>query len=226
MFSCNTECLRDLLSSSDKGITKAAKFLGIDYAEAVVCHLLTKHEVSMQLRTLTEKSQTGFEFKNRQASAIMEGIVVAKEYREAVETVMEGFLDEKNEAEEFKRSLEALKRWRRFLMALRIRERLGIYPDDKQTEITEKDETFGNVGEVSKVGEDTAGGFFAETVENSDDGGGGFLVSDDGNEGGGGGFIAVGDGDEGGGFFTEEGQSESEDEEVLEDPEDEDLGWF
>lgn len=161
--------------------------------------------------------QTGFEFKNRQASASINGIIVAAEYREAVETVMEGFLDEENEAEEFKKSIEALKRWRRFLMALRIRERLGILPRDAKVGVekgkVEDSEVKGNVGNEK----DTGGGFFAE--------GGG--LDDHGQDGGGGGFIPEDD-SEGCGSFLKEKRSEKceSDIELLEDPEDEDLGWF
>lgn len=168
---------------------------------------------------LIELLQTGFEFKNRQASAIINGIVVAKEYREAVEAVMEGFLDEQNEAEEFKKSIEALKRWRRFLMSLRIRERLGILPEDTEAETKgNEDETKVRGEIISKFDEDeedTGGGFFAEESEN-----------DNGGEGGG--FILEGNDSGGGGFLPDERQSEENesDLEILEDPEDEDLGWF
>lgn len=161
--------------------------------------------------------QTGFEFKNRQASASINGIIVAAEYREAVETVMEGFLDKENEAEEFKKSIEALKRWRRFLMALRIRERLGILPRDAKVGAekgkVENSEAKGNVDDER----DTEGGFFAEEGE----------FDDYGHDGGGGGFIPEDD-SEGGGSFLKEKQSEKceSDIELLEDPEDEDLGWF
>lgn len=162
-----------------------------------------------RIRILT--LQTGFEFKNRQASASINGIVVAAEYREAVETVLEGLLDEKNEAEEFKKSIESLKRWRRFLMALRIRERLGILPRDTKPEVekgvVEDNEVKGHV--------DMGGGFFAEGggVDHGDRDSGGFIPEDD---------------NEDGGSFLKEMQSEKceSDIELLEDPEDEDLGWF
>lgn len=160
-----------------------------------------------RIRILT--LQTGFEFKNRQASASINGIIVAAEYRDAVEVVLEGLLDEKNEAEEFKKSIEALKRWRRFLMALRIRERLGILPRDAKSEVekvvVEDNEVKNNV--------DTGGGFFAEGGGVDDGDGGGFIPEDD---------------SEDGGSFLKEMRSEKceSDIELLEDPEDEDLGWF
>lgn len=170
---------------------------------------------------LTVKLQTGFEFKSRQVSATINGIIVAKEYREAVETVMEGFLDEQNEAEDFKKSIETLKRWRRFLMALRIRERLGILPRDAKAEARGKRE----VKDQGAVEDCEA----KNRVENENDTGGGFFAEggDDGNDGDdGGGFIL--EDSRGGGSIPEESQSEKygSDMEILEDPEDEDLGWF
>lgn len=170
---------------------------------------------------LMVKLQTGFEFKGRQVSATINGIIVAKEYREAVETVMEGFLDEQNQADDFKKSIETLKRWRRFLMALRIRERLGILPRDAKAEAREKKEV-----KDQAVVED---GEAKNTVEGENDTGGGFFAEggDGGNDGGdGGGFIP--EDSRGSGSIPEESQSEKygSDMEILEDPEDEDLGWF
>lgn len=144
----------------------------------------------------------------------MNGIVVAKEYREAVEAVMEAFLDEENEADEFKKSIEALKRWRRFLIALRIRERLGIYQGDQST--GEKND----IVTESRVESKDIGDFSLAEETKSDGGGGGFIVDD--KEGGGGFFVSDGVDHV---SFAEEVKSE-EDEEILEDPEDEDLGWF
>lgn len=131
---------------------------------------------------------------------------------------MEGFLDEKNEAEEFKKSIETLKRWRRFLMALRIRERLGMLPRDAKAEARKtrevKERAIEDNETKSRVEDekDTGGGFFAEGGDVSDggDGGGGFIPEDDNRS------------------SPEERQSENRasDMELLEDPEDEDLGWF
>lgn len=135
--------------------------------------------------------------------------------------VLEGLLDEKNEAEKFKKSIEALKRWRRFLMALRIRERLGILPRDAKPKIekgvVEDNETKSNV--------DMGGGFFAEGgVDDGDRDGGGPIPEDDGD---GGGFIPEDDGENGGSFLKEmQSEKRESDIELLEDPEDEDLGWF
>ncbi|KAG2121095.1 Rad4-domain-containing protein [Suillus clintonianus] len=85
-----------------KGVAKVAKRLGFDYAEAV----------------------TGFEFRNRRAIPIIEGIVVAEE-NETI--IVEAFLEAENDAEEkarVKRLDQVHKRWIRLVQGLRIRDRL------------------------------------------------------------------------------------------------------
>ena len=85
--------------------TRAARILGIDYADAV----------------------TGFTFKGRHGTAVTKGAVVASEYAEAVEEILKAFDDERVRTEEERRSKEALKMWRRLLAGLRIRERIDGY---------------------------------------------------------------------------------------------------
>jgi xeroderma pigmentosum group C-complementing protein len=118
----------------DNEAARAARILGIDYAEAL----------------------TGFEFRGRHGTAVLKGIVVATEYREAVEAVIEGFLDEKAQAEEDARTLAALKMWKRFLVGLRIKERVDMYvvegEDRKEAVEVESEEYI----------EDGAGGFLLE----------------------------------------------------------------
>ena len=77
---------------------RAARMLNIDYADAI----------------------TGFQFKGRHGTAVTEGIVVAEQYVEAVETVIDGLMREQKEAEDTKRAKEVLRMWRRFLTGLRI----------------------------------------------------------------------------------------------------------
>lgn len=84
---------------------RAARIIGIDYADAV----------------------TGFSFKGRHGTAVTNGAVVAAEYREAVGEVIKAFEDERTQAEDGRRSLAALKMWKRFLAGLRIRERIEGY---------------------------------------------------------------------------------------------------
>ena len=89
---------------------KAARIVGVDYADAV----------------------TGFEFKGRRGAAVIQGIIVASQYREAVEAVIHGFAYMKEEAENAQRSAEALRLWRRFLVGLRIAQRVRGYEIDGQ----------------------------------------------------------------------------------------------
>lgn len=85
--------------NADPEAARAARLLGIDYADAL----------------------TGFEFRGRHGTAVIRGVVVANGYQEAVEAVIRGFADEQQAEEEKRRSLAALRLWRRFLTALRIR---------------------------------------------------------------------------------------------------------
>lgn len=84
---------------------RAAKIIGIDYADAV----------------------TGFVFKGRHGTAVTKGAVVASEYREAVEEVIKAFEDDRARAEEERKSLEALRMWKRMMAGLRIMERIEGY---------------------------------------------------------------------------------------------------
>ena len=114
---------------------RAAKLLGIDHSDAVV----------------------GFEFKGRHGTAIVKGAVVATIYREAVEEVISGFEDERAEAEEERRSVEALRMWKKFLAGLRIRERIDGYDIEGERDVAGE--------ELKMAGKDMQ----------DDDGGGGFL---------------------------------------------------
>jgi xeroderma pigmentosum group C-complementing protein len=96
------------LSFIDEESARAARLLGIDYAEAL----------------------TGFEFKGRHGTAVLKGIVVAAEYQEAVEAVIDGFRYERQREREYERELAVLKMWRRFLAGLRIKNRVDAYASD------------------------------------------------------------------------------------------------
>lgn len=135
------------LISTDNEASRAARILGIDYADAL----------------------TGFEFRGRHGTAVLKGIVVATEYREAVEAVIEGFLDEKAQAEEEARRLAALKMWKWFLVGLRIKERVSTYEvegeenEDVQEELPDLPEDDDDDGmESEEYVDDGAGGFFLE----------------------------------------------------------------
>jgi xeroderma pigmentosum group C-complementing protein len=90
----------------------AARLLNIDYADAV----------------------TGFQFKGRHGTAVIEGIIVALEYRAAVEAVLDSVAYAKEEAMEGSRSAESLRLWRRFLLGLRVVQRVKGYRPEGEGE--------------------------------------------------------------------------------------------
>lgn len=95
-------------------IDVAAKLIGVDYADAV----------------------SGFDFHGRlMARPRINGIVVAEEYVEAIMEVYTYILDEQREEDEKLARQKALYRWRRYLIALRIKDRLnkqhGVVIDDE-----------------------------------------------------------------------------------------------
>jgi xeroderma pigmentosum group C-complementing protein len=87
----------------------AAKALKIDYADAV----------------------TGFTFKGRQGTAVIQGAIVARQYEDAVRAVISGLEYERELERSRQRSLVALTLWKRFLTGLRIEERVAAYGDPK-----------------------------------------------------------------------------------------------
>lgn len=173
---------------------RAARILGIDYADAV----------------------TGFAFKGRHGTAVVTGAVVASVCREAVEDVIRGLEDEATQQEEVRRSLEALKMWRRFLKGLRIRARIGGYEiegeraaDDER--IKNKEEEEEEEEDEEEEEEDEAGGFLldAEGRVGAESTAGVFIrkQSKEYKEAEGGGFLTDAehsDGDGGGGFMVSE----------------------
>ena len=90
---------------TDPDASHAAKLLGINYADAV----------------------TGFKFKGRHGTAVMQGIVAATEYQEALEAVINGLRDERTQAEQDRRTYEALHMWKQLLVKLRVAERVNSY---------------------------------------------------------------------------------------------------
>jgi xeroderma pigmentosum group C-complementing protein len=83
--------------------SKAARLIGIDYADAV----------------------TGFSFKGRHGTAVVQGVVVASEYADAVQEVIDAMIYEAESVASAARSREALRMWRRFFLGLRIAERVN-----------------------------------------------------------------------------------------------------
>ncbi|KAF2193380.1 Rad4-domain-containing protein [Zopfia rhizophila CBS 207.26] len=119
---------------------KAACMVGVDYADAV----------------------TGFSFKGRHGTAVIQGVVVAREYKEAIEAVLDAIEYAQEETVNAQRSAEALRLWRRFFLGLRIAQRVNAIEIDGQT---------GHVAHVQEEIEredkeltekQLAGGFFPE----------------------------------------------------------------
>lgn len=126
--------------------SRAARLLGIDYSDAL----------------------TGFQFRGRHGTAVLQGAVVASEYAEAVYAVIEGFRDERAREEEERRSLIALRMWKRFLVMLRIKERVAGYAFDGEGPEGDDD------GD-DRAFEDDGKGMESEEYEEDDFGGGGFF---------------------------------------------------
>ncbi|KAF1946058.1 Rad4-domain-containing protein [Clathrospora elynae] len=154
--------------------SKAARVVGVDSADAV----------------------TGFSFKGRHGTAIVQGVVVAQEYADAVQTVIDGMEYQQEEAEIAARRSESLRLWRRFFLGLRIAQRVNAIEIDG-----EKGPVIDFQDEISKqdrhlAAQDMAGGFFpgeGDTTEPSgrsyeprqqDYGDGGFLPDNDDDSGG------------------------------------------
>ncbi|KAK6084309.1 DNA repair protein [Seiridium cupressi] len=139
----------------------AAYTLGIDYAPAL----------------------TGFHFKGKKGTAVLHGVVVAAENENAVWDVIEGLKDQVAEMERDRRSREVLRTWKRFMMNLRIRQRIWANVDEDQDDETREEEAM----DISQ--EELA------ALENSEDDkrsssdeelAGGFVIDDDADYGAGG----------------------------------------
>ncbi|MCJ1335554.1 hypothetical protein MMC09_000826 [Bachmanniomyces sp. S44760] len=160
------------------------KKLGVDYAEAV----------------------TGFEFGNKRAVPVIEGVVVAAENEQSVIDAWEKDEEERRIKAEGKREKIALMTWRKFLMGLRIVERVREeYGGDADAHMKEEMNPFTNKSKQARASkanltvnpvkqatseqdedEDMAGGFVVDEEEMP----GGFLTTHDDDESqGGGGFI-------------------------------------
>ena len=113
---------------------RAARILGIDYAEAV----------------------TGFNFKGRHGTAVFDGVVVAREFAEALRGVIQGLEDEQLQYELEAKSAQALGLWKHFLLRLRIAERVkGYAVEREETDVAVSGDDRDDVAE-------TAGGFLPD----------------------------------------------------------------
>ncbi|KAK2761615.1 hypothetical protein FQN54_001443 [Arachnomyces sp. PD_36] len=116
---------------------RAARILGIDYADAV----------------------TGFEFKGRQGTAVVKGIVAASEYCEAIYEVLSCLEDERVQAELDRRTAEALRMWRHLLVKMRVAERVNSYVVEGEHDEQPADTPMGDYEDYG------GGGFCAEDAE-------------------------------------------------------------
>ncbi|KAJ5923326.1 hypothetical protein N7454_008571 [Penicillium verhagenii] len=146
--------------------SRAARILGVDFADAV----------------------TGFDFKGRRGTAVFEGIIIAAEYREALEEVLRSMEDERQHAAFETRSAEALGMWRLFLLKLRIAERRDergsggwgrrIFPEpDQPTRSPPREHWDEGHGEALATEGGNPGTPYPEDLSNQqeDDFGGGFI---------------------------------------------------
>ncbi|MCJ1390008.1 hypothetical protein MMC18_002866 [Xylographa bjoerkii] len=165
-----------------KGTMKLCKRLGIDFAEAV----------------------TGFEFGNQRAVPVITGVVIAIEHEDAVIDEWQKDEEERRIKEEGKREKAALSMWRKFLMGLRIIERVQEeYGGDADGHMKEEINPFTNRKKSVKPSSAES-----EVPDNADDVlTGGFLPEDQGQDKE---FIHAGsalgalDDQEGGGFIIED----------------------
>ncbi|KPM35553.1 hypothetical protein AK830_g11009 [Neonectria ditissima] len=133
---------------------RAAFIVGVDYAPAL----------------------TGFQFKGRHGTAVLHGIVVAKEYEEAIRAILAGLGDLEQQFEDERRKHRALRAWRKFLMGLRIREQIwsGVDVEERR----EADDKAAREAQLDEEMEDAPSDVTEEfnMVDDDDDGGGGFMV--------------------------------------------------
>lgn len=118
---------------------RAARILGIDYADAV----------------------TGFEFKGRHGTAVFNGIVAATQYREALEEVIKCMEEERVQEELDRRSAEALRLWKHFLLKLRIAEKVKSYTIEGEEAEDREDENEDGMDDVDVA--ETGGGFLPDS---------------------------------------------------------------
>ncbi|MCJ1479810.1 hypothetical protein MMC13_008496 [Lambiella insularis] len=144
-----------------RGTLKICKRLGIDFAEAV----------------------TGFEFGNQRAVPVITGVVVASEYEHAVIDEWEKDEEERKIKKEGKREKAALSMWRKFLMGLRIIERVREeYGDDDYAHVKEELNPFTNKNRRPEVPESDSlnvNGHEASLDNHNEDLDGGFLPEDE-----------------------------------------------
>ncbi|KAK3352700.1 Rad4 transglutaminase-like domain-containing protein [Lasiosphaeria hispida] len=140
-----------------RGAARVCKRLGVDYAEAVV----------------------DFEFGHRMAVPVIQGVVVAEEYHDQVMEELAKDEAEKSRKEDEKRRKAALAMWRKFMMGMRIVERIkqeyGHIGDDEEVfrrgaPLGDGDAEMADApGEAGEGDEDMGGGFLPEGYESEEE---------------------------------------------------------
>ncbi|KAK4948724.1 hypothetical protein LTR10_012729 [Elasticomyces elasticus] len=120
---------------------EAARVLDISYADAV----------------------TGFEFKGRQGTAVVDGAVVSINMCNAMVNVIEGLESQATDEATQTRSRILLGLWKRWLTALRVRERVHREYGDKEQD--EEDAAEPDDDDDETYQDDEGGGFMLEEVE-------------------------------------------------------------
>ena len=149
-----------------KGTVRICKRLEVDFAEAVV----------------------GFEFGNKRAVPVVRGVVVPKEHEGEIKEAWKEWNDEQKKKDAVKQEKLILELWRKFVMGLRIRERVGEMYGEELGEGSElplqrmkgdaRDEPIDvdDDDAVQAAHAAESGGF---EPEDDNDTGGGFLLSDE-----------------------------------------------
>ena len=144
-----------------RGTVKVCKRMGIDYAEAVV----------------------GFEFGHRMAVPVIQGVVIAEEHQHRVLEELEKDEAERKRKEDEKRRKAALGGWRKFIMGLRVADRLKQeYADVEDIEVSHRSgkglqgqgagpdgDDDADLRAMREKDEDMGGGFLPEGHEEDDD---------------------------------------------------------
>jgi xeroderma pigmentosum group C-complementing protein len=146
-----------------RSTVRICKKLEIDYAEAVV----------------------GFEFGNKRAVPVINGVVIAKENEHAVRTAWREWNEEQQRKDAVKQEKLVLDLWRKFIVGMRIRERVGeMYGADLDAGEANARQSGNHRDDPIDVDDDEdarPGPSTTSNVPPEDESmmGGGFLVSDD-----------------------------------------------
>lgn len=155
LIECDENC-------SMKMLQNAANLLAIDYAKAIV----------------------SFSFKGKKKkhniTAREGGIVIAKEYEEAMQLTIDNLIEQEEEDQRALSEANALRNWKYFLLKLRLEDRLnkshGAILDTPCTEELTSNENPESGGFVVSDEEVDEGGFIVSDKEPEE---GGFIVSDE-----------------------------------------------